>query len=46
MLNNKKGFITHPYTMMIVAFFVGMILMFLIAKGVMPLPAFLSWLKP
>ena len=45
-LNNKKGIIMHPYTWIVVSLIIGLLVMFLIAKGVIPLPSFLAWLKP
>ncbi len=35
---NKKGFITHPIVLAFVAFLVGMLLMYLLAKGIIPSP--------
>ncbi|MFH2028232.1 MAG: hypothetical protein ABIJ08_03780 [Nanoarchaeota archaeon] len=35
---NKKGFITHPIFLAVVAFIVGMVLMYLIAKKMIPIP--------
>ncbi len=35
---NKRGFIAHPVTWIVVAFILGMIVMYLIAKGVIPAP--------
>ena len=34
---NRKGFIHHPFVLGLIAFFVGALLMFLIAKGFIPL---------
>ena len=38
MFNNKKGFITHPITMAVVAFLLGALVMYLMAKGTIPAP--------
>ena len=35
---NKKGFITHPIFLAIVAFILGMVVMYLIAKKIIPIP--------
>ncbi len=35
---NKKAFIAHPATWIIVAFLAGMLVMYLIAKGTIPVP--------
>lgn len=35
---NKKGFIHHPLVLALVAFLLGMLVMFLMAKGIIPLP--------
>jgi len=45
-LNNKKGIIMHPYTWVAVSFIIGLLIMYFIAKGVIPLPSVLAWLKP
>jgi len=37
---NKKGFITHPIFLAIIAFIIGMVLMYLLAKGIIPSPLF------
>ena len=34
---NKKGYLQHPVVAIIVGFIVGMIVMFLIAKGIIPI---------
>ncbi|MFH0978402.1 MAG: hypothetical protein V1837_03815 [Candidatus Woesearchaeota archaeon] len=34
---NRKGFIHHPFFMGVIAFFVGLIVMYLIAKGIIPI---------
>jgi len=35
---NKKAFITHPITLAFITFLIGMLLMFLMARGVIPVP--------
>jgi hypothetical protein len=37
MFKNKKGFITHPVTMIVGSFILGLIVMYLIAKGIIPI---------
>ena len=36
MFKSKKAFITHPVAAIIVGFLVGMLIMYLIAKGMIP----------
>jgi len=38
MFKNKKAFIAHPVTWMIIAFILGALVMYLIAKGTLPIP--------
>lgn len=45
-LKSKKGIIMHPYTWVVAAFIIGLLVMFLIARDVVPLPGFLSFMKP
>ena len=45
-LASRKGFIMHPFFLAGVALVLGFLVMYLIAKGVIPLPGFLAWLKP
>jgi len=35
---NKRAFITHPVTLAFIAFLIGMLLMYLMAKGIIPTP--------
>ncbi|MDP7323639.1 MAG: hypothetical protein QF632_02670 [Candidatus Woesearchaeota archaeon] len=35
-MSNKKGFIYHPITWIVVAFIIGLVVMFLMAKGIIP----------
>ena len=37
-LMNKKAFIHHPLGMALIAFFLGLLVMYLIAKEIIPLP--------
>jgi len=37
MFKSKKGFIMHPVTWIVASFILGMLVMFLIAKGIIPL---------
>ena len=45
-LNNKRGFIMHPGTWIVASFIIGLLVMYLIANGTLPLPDFLRWLRP
>jgi len=38
MFKSKKGFIMHPATWIIAAFILGALVMYLIAKGTIPVP--------
>ena len=38
LLKTKKGIITHPVTLSVVAFLLGMLLMYLLAKGIIETP--------
>jgi hypothetical protein len=38
MFKGKKGFITHPIIAIIIGFLLGMLVMFLIARGIIPTP--------
>ena len=38
MFKNKKAFIMHPATWIIAAFILGMVVMYLMAKGTIPAP--------
>ncbi|HJX05623.1 MAG TPA: hypothetical protein VJ461_02855 [Candidatus Nanoarchaeia archaeon] len=37
---NKKGYLHHPIVAIIVGFLVGMIIMYLMCKGIIPLGGF------
>ncbi len=36
MLKNKKGYIDHPVVAILVGFLVGALVMYLVAKGIIP----------
>lgn len=38
MFKSKKAFVAHPATWIVVAFLLGMLVMYLIAKGTLPIP--------
>jgi len=38
MFKSKKAFVAHPGTWIVVAFLLGMLVMYLIAKGTLPIP--------
>jgi len=38
MFQGKKAFITHPITLAVAAFIIGLLVMYLIAKGIIPFP--------
>lgn len=38
MFNSKRAFVAHPVTWIIIAFLLGMLAMYLIAKGTIPVP--------